>query len=87
MKDNHEMHEPDVYEHWRRARASADEPEGFTDRVMTAVEQHEQRRGMVLLALLRRVATSRSGRAAIWSLALAACMARAAVPMAILLIP
>jgi hypothetical protein len=54
---------------------------------MNGVEQYEQRRTVVLFALARRVAASRTGRIVAWSAAAVACLLRAGAIVAVLLTP
>ena len=81
------MRNDDVYERWRHAQASVDVPDGFADRVMAAVEQHDrQRRGLAFRELVRLLVASRLGRIAVWSLACSVCALRIAAVLAVFLV-
>jgi len=65
------------YEQWRKARAKVEVPGGFADRVMAAVESREREvRESVACGLLISIVRSRLSRAAICSVAAAACLLR-----------
>lgn len=67
----------EIYERWREARADAQVPGGFADRVMVAVESRERdARETALRGLLAAIARSRLARVAICSIAGAACLVR-----------
>ena len=77
----------DQYNEWKQARASVEAPEGFSDKVMSAVDRYENHRTLFLLGLFQLAANSRSTRIAAWSVTVLACLIKIVIPAAIVLVP
>jgi hypothetical protein len=71
------MNQDELYEAWKQARARADVPVDFADRVLDAVRARQAARSRRSLLVARALVFSRAGKVALCSLACAAYLVRA----------